>query len=1002
MTRAGFDVVLRLIGHAQSGREPSAGIASEPGPLPRFEGISVPGQPAAAPAPAPISPLQAQGTGGGPIRVPPLLPEKGAQYAALFESLPLQPGGVLPGLQAKQVFEKSGLPNDVLGRIWQLADTEQRGSLVQTEFIIAMHLLTVFKTGQLRAYPTVIPASLYETATRAVSARSAAGAPGVAASPVALTANTTGSAGAPTSPGFGIPRQLTGQAVAAQHQLRTGSPLSRPRPVAPQSTGGSVGAGAGDWLVTQADKARFDQLFDQVDTGRKGFITGEEAVEFFGKSKLPEDVLAQIWDLADMRSEGRLDRDAFAIAMYLIRQQRTPGAAPLPSVLPPALVPPSMRVAAPAPAARPPTATEPPKPAPSSFFDDLLSLDASPPASAAASLPPALAQTALSTGGSTGGGSTAPAGVSDPFTAASPAPPQSGSTTFKPFMPSSAFGRSLAAAPDSAKSTPPPRSQQAAPGAKPQPASTAQDDLLTDTDPEISKRLNNDTVELANLSNQITSLSKQMQDVSAQRTTSQNELGQASAQKKNFEARLAQLRAAYEKEAMDVRALQEQLTASRNEIKKLQTDMALVEATYQDLNTQKQQILTALQADQQENAALKEKIRVANGEIAQLRPQIEKLKSEARHQKGLVAISKKQLATTESERDKMKAEADELTKTNEELARQINSGSPDAARQINSASPASTASGAQSTTTAASNPFFRRTPSTDVAGAFSPAAGARPFDSKAFEDVFGPSVPATSTPPPPTTFRQQDTGTSTASAASFATPTSSTAANTVRQQPGFAVEPPSQPESRQITSSSLPLGDVSESLSTSRQVSPPESRVGSSSTPAVEAPSSAVSSPFAADESSKATLAPAADIKPNGTTPAAPTEAPPASSGSDPFSTAPAAAKVDFDSMFAGYAASSSKSTDKGAKDASQQPWTNFNKEFPPIAELDRDDDSDSDSDKGGVGFDDDFAPASPPTRPPPPKTEPSSKEEASSPTVTQSPPAPSVDAAAAVGGSSL
>ncbi len=83
----------------------------------------------------------------------------------------------------------------------------------------------------------------------------------------------------------------------------------------------------------------------------------------------------------------------------------------------------------------------------------------------------------------------------------------------------------------------------------------------------------------------------------------------------------------------------------------------MIEGTLQDLQNQHRQTVTALQADQQENANLKERMRVINAEIAQLKPALEKLRSDARQQKGLVAINKKQLATNEAERDRLKAEA---------------------------------------------------------------------------------------------------------------------------------------------------------------------------------------------------------------------------------------------------------------------------------------------------------------------------------------------------------
>lgn len=761
LTPAGFGVALRLIGHAQAGREPSPQIALQPGPIPRFDGFT-PAPPPLAPAPTGSpQPISAQGTGNAPIRIPPLTPDKVSQFAALFERQPLQSGQLLSGEQARQIFEKSGLPNETLGRIWQLADTEQRGALVLTEFVIAMHLLTSMKNGALRALPSILPAPLYEAATRRVTA----------------------GAGRPQSPSgpplSAIPRQLSGQ---AQMPMRTGSPLGpafggRP-PLAPQSTGDA-------WLVTPQDKQRFDAIYESLDKQKKGFITGEEAVPFFSQSNLSEVVLANIWDLADIRQEGRLNRDEFAVAMYLIRQQRTKQG-DLPQVLPPALMPPSLRAQV-----RPPTATnafdsppaqppaprpEPPKPV--SALDDLFGLDSSP--------APAPMSSQL-----TGG----PAPPTDPFAGstspAAPTSPAKMSPTatggFKPFMPSSSFGRSLTThgTGDSGSGA----AGFPKPAAPPQPS--VADDLLGDAEPDAKGSNMNDTMELANLSNQVSTLSKSMQDVQGQRSATQNELNQTSQQKKTFEQRLSQLRTMYENQAKEVRELQEKLTASRNETRKLQGECLTLEGTLKDLQAQQQSVLTALQADQQENAGLKEKIRAVNAEVAAIKPQIEKLRSEARQQKGLVAINKKQLVTNEGERDKLKGEAESLTKENEELARQLSqSPPPGPVPQVASPAP-SNASG--------NNPFFRRTGSTDMMGAFaSPGASSTPktYNDKSFDDVFGPAIPP---------FKPQVTGASVASTGSFATPTS-TSPN-VSRNPTFASEAtPAPPEPRQVSSSMLPSG----------------------------------------------------------------------------------------------------------------------------------------------------------------------------------------------------
>lgn len=852
--------------------------------------------------------------------------EKVNQYAGLFERQPLLGGGLLPGDQAKQIFEKSSLPNEVLGRIWQLADTEQRGALVQTEFVIAMHLLTAMKTGALRALPQILPAGLYEAATRR-------------APPAARQS--------PTNTGVSaIPRQLTGSG-----QVRTGSPLGRPpiTAIPAQTTGGS------DWAVTPADKGRFDLIYADLDKTNKGYITGDEAVPFLSQSNLAEDTLAQIWDLADVRCCGQLSRDEFAVAMYLIRQQRGSRAGPLPSTLPANLTPPNLRNqqqrppnAASAFDPPPPPAAQPPPAQPTSALADLFGLDSSAPSPA----PPAPAQTTMSTGGSHANDPFA--GGSNVFTPSSPArAATTGSGKFAAFVPSSSFGRGLTSQPTGGSAG----SGQRQPG-------SPSEDLLSDNDPEAGKNLSGETAELANLSNQIGSLSKQMQDVQSKRTVHQNELTQATSQKANFEQRLAQLRNLYEKEAQDTRALEEQLNNARGETKKLQAECMTLEGSYQDIQTQHQQVLAALQADQQENTTLRERIRVVNGEISQLKPQIEKLKSDARQQKGLVAINKKQLSTTEGEREKFKTEIEDLTKINEELSRQVNAGSPvSASAQI--ASPAGSVA-------SANNPFFRRTASTDIMGAFT-SPPAKTFSDKSFDEVFGPAFPPSSsaTPPPPS-FKPQHTGASTASIGSYSTPPASSPV--MSRQPTLNVEPPAPPESRQITSSFLPFLGHTESLSSSRHVSPPLSRVNdpinSVSTPQLsDLPTSgSVSSlpgAFPGDESDIPEPSPAPPENPRDLSNAGSPKPPatgPAVKSPDPFGPVDEAkAKADFENAFAAF--TTAKSQAKPAAEPAAAASA-FDSEFPPISELERDDDdSDSSSDQGG--FEDDFAPASPPSKSP-------------------------------------
>ena len=716
------------------------------------------------------------------------------------------------GETAKQIFERAQLPNEVLGRIWNLADTEQKGELGLTEFIVAMHLLASFRNGSMRALPQILPAGLYEAASRRGPSRQYTG---------------SRPASGITSPNT-APRHFSGSGFPAA----TASPEPRPSYTHTQSPGSA----SEEWAVTSRDKENFDQVFATVDTANRGFITGDQAVGFFSNSRLPEEVLAQIWDLADIQSQGRLNREEFAVAMFLIRQQRTKKDARdvLPQTLPSNLVPPNMRQ-------QPMLPSQPTAPAfdnatniavPKSASEDLFGLDAF--TSAPPQFPQSTGESALYT-------STPPLYPVNPQS--SPALPQS--STFKPFVPSSSFGQAMMTVPSTGLSK----------GAgtienrrTPQKTPSASEDLLGDNDPEVSKKLTQETTELANLSNQVSTLTGQMQEVKAQRVSTEQDLSKAQLQKRDFEARLSQLRSSYEQEVVSVKALEERLLSSRNETNKLEREIALIDGTYQDMQSQHQQVAAALDMDQKENTRLKEQIRQTNNEINELKPQLEKMKSNLRHQKGLVTINKKQLAINEGERENLKSDLEGTSKELDDTTREVQESTrnlevkPDVLTPIPAASPP---------TSTNMNPFFRRATSAStekgISSPFTPISVASP-NHNAFDSFFGPPASSSNAQsgPPPTSFGSDSQNNyhespkrifttaqslKSSDGPDLPTPSDSPPQSTYNDSPHSTGVPPAPAQSRQITSSFLPLRNLqrTDSTSSSVQVLPPASRMGDTS-----------------------------------------------------------------------------------------------------------------------------------------------------------------------------
>ncbi|KAM6419864.1 intersectin-1 isoform 6-T7 [Pluvialis apricaria] len=95
------------------------------------------------------------------------------------------------------------------------------------------------------------------------------------------------------------------------------------------------------WAITVEERAKHDQQFHSLKP-ISGFITGDQARNFFFQSGLPQPVLAQIWALADMNNDGRMDQLEFSIAMKLIKLKLQ--GYQLPSALPPVMKQPPIAV----------------------------------------------------------------------------------------------------------------------------------------------------------------------------------------------------------------------------------------------------------------------------------------------------------------------------------------------------------------------------------------------------------------------------------------------------------------------------------------------------------------------------------------------------------------------------------------------------------------------------------------------------------------------------------
>ncbi|XP_011143937.1 epidermal growth factor receptor substrate 15-like 1 isoform X1 [Harpegnathos saltator] len=238
-----------------------------------------------------------------------------AKYDQLFDSL--QPSnGYISGNKVKGVLMDSKLPLDTLGKIWDLADMDKDGMLDRHEFVVAMHL--VYKALEKYAIPSVLPPELMPPGKR----KDIVSKP-KSPIPVGMASTISASPSSQPPPIPPLPNTMAVKSLTGLDAVKTTTQVQ--------------------WVVSVEDQIAAEKLFLQADMDMDGFVSGLEIKDVFLQSGLPHTILAHIWSLCDTCQSGKLNKEQFAIAMWLIKRKLN-GIDP-PASLTPEMVPPSMRKA---------------------------------------------------------------------------------------------------------------------------------------------------------------------------------------------------------------------------------------------------------------------------------------------------------------------------------------------------------------------------------------------------------------------------------------------------------------------------------------------------------------------------------------------------------------------------------------------------------------------------------------------------------------------------------
>lgn len=658
LTQFGFCQAMRLIGYAQSGRQPSTSLAEHPGPLPRF---TLTGQSTQMPY------MLSQNTNGSfnsqpSSTVPPSITFQSASIGALspidyqkFSQLYIRtvgsPDNVLNGSKAKEIFLKAKLPTPILGQVWSLVDKENAGQLNLNEFVVAMHLIQGLISGTIKHLPPAVPESMWTSVQNM------------------RTLNFM------RQTSFG---SVTSQETAIRHNNQ------------PQD---SQGANNNEWIVSPSSKQQYESIFKSLDKSKSGVLDSSSVASFLMTSKLSQQDLASIWDLSDIQNTGNFLILEFSIALFLVNKKLA--GEELPSVVPASLVE-SLKSDALV-----------QTPSGSNELHGKENLTMLPPPTTNQSLERSKSSMSdlfdIFDGGKSG--TSTEKRLPSWNTNLSDAS-KNGRSVPNTFKPSSSFGQQLMGSPGStlkeenesavskvapqgdrqpsiqisqevpsplpkqrginyealrAAPSPPvvsptktePNMTDAAPhlhnksrSEQSKEATVLQDnneDLLADNNPEISGGLSQATSDIANLSNQVKSLTTQTTSLYDKKTKAEDELSRTLKNRQDIETKLKTLRSSYESDAERHRIVEKDLAAAKEEYNALKSESSIAEAKVNYLLRQLNESQVAFEQMQKENSLLKERLGHLNAENLELEKQVEQKKAENNVWKNKLAVQRSQL-----------------------------------------------------------------------------------------------------------------------------------------------------------------------------------------------------------------------------------------------------------------------------------------------------------------------------------------------------------------------
>lgn len=190
----------------------------------------------------------------------------------------------------------------------------------------------------------------------------------------------------------------------------------------------------------------------------------------------------------------------------------------------------------------------------------------------------------------------------------------------------------------------------------PQPAGDLLGDDSVPSVPDKSADIGNKKLQLENTSRAVSELEKTKTDLERQESSNAADL-------QSLERDLASARSKHEAETKAVSDLRLRVGEQTAKLKQLRADVISAESDLNAMRMEKDELEQAFLRDKEEVRGLQKQIKELEDEKKGFVLLLEKLRKDARQQKGLVSIAKKQVSTAESGRDAVQAEVREVEQT---------------------------------------------------------------------------------------------------------------------------------------------------------------------------------------------------------------------------------------------------------------------------------------------------------------------------------------------------